>query len=267
MARKSDGTFLLVDADVVAYQHAAGGQKDFDFDGIKAAELAPLEDCVEAARAQLKEWSKKFNATILLCFSDPDANFRKDILPTYKSNRVQEKPQHLKAIRAELSKHYKVYQKATLEGDDVMGILATWPVLKGRKIIVSIDKDMQQIPGELYNPNKDTLVKISKLQGLRYHMTQTLTGDAVDGYKGCIGCGPVGAKKALANLKSPFDLWLEVIHQYHTRGTCGDNESPNDYHERIRQEALVQARVAKILQTEDYDFKERKPILWTPPKA
>lgn len=254
--RRSTETLLLVDADWVTYLYAAGGEKDCGF-GI---DLAPFEDVAASAKAWLKALSKKFDGTILLCYSCAKHNFRKDVLPSYKANRVgKAKPQHYWPLKAELIKHYKVYERENLEGDDVMGILATWPLLSGRKIIVSIDKDMTQIPGELYNPGKDTLVKISKLQGLRYHMTQTLTGDAVDGYKGCLGCGPVGAKKALANLRTVEEMWPAVVQQYYN--------ALIDTTEQAETVALAQARVAKILQCEDYNFQTKEPILWTPPKA
>lgn len=257
MARKSDGTFLLVDADWVTYLHAAKGQKDCGF-GI---DLAPFEEVVADARQHLKDLGKKFGATILLCYSCEKHNFRKDVLPSYKSNRVgKDKPQHYWPLKAELIKHYKMYERYGLEGDDVMGILATWPKLKGRKIICSVDKDMKQIPVEMYDPVKDTLTKFTKLQGLRWHMTQTLTGDTVDGYTGCVGCGPVNAKKALANRTKADELWDAVMQCY--AGYNPDVEMPVLY-----DTALAQARVAKILQAEDYNFQTKEPILWTPPKV
>jgi len=30
------------------------------------------------------------------------------------------------------------------------------------------------------------------------------------------------------------------------------------------EDALIQARVARILRADDYDFKESQPILWSP---
>lgn len=254
---KSRQTTLLVDADIVAYQHAASGQKTFHWDeGVTSIETPPIEETVAEARKTLSALAKKFHGTVYLVFSCPvGRNFRKDILPSYKSNRKGEKPVQYVELRAELSKHYKVYEKETLEGDDVMGMLATHPkLIAGRKIIVSIDKDMQQIPGELYNPGKDTLVKITKNQGNRYHMLQTLTGDATDGYKGCLGCGPIKAAKALANLYKPFERWEAVLQEYTDKGLT-------------LEDALVQARVAKILQSEDYNFQTKEPILWQPPSS
>ena len=267
---KSVETTLLVDADVIAYQHAAKAQKTYDWgDGQVSIDVDELPEVVDGARTALKKLSKKFDANIVLCFSDPDVNFRKAILPSYKGNRKAEKPVLLKELRAELSKHYKTYMRATLEGDDVIGILATWPKMPGRKIAVSIDKDLQQIPGELYNPGHDTLVKITKEQGFRYHMQQTLTGDAVDGYKGCEGCGPVMAQRTLQGWSSHAQVWERVIDTYHACNPCPEEwDLPGfDWTGVVEDEAIRQARVAKILQAENYNFTTKEPILWLPPSC
>ena len=95
-------------------------------------------------------------------------------------------------------------------------------------------------------------------------MTQTLTGDATDGYKGCPSVGAVGAKKilddALALAKSNdhekfnnWYMWIAVVKAFEKAG-LGEEE------------ALVQARVARILRTPEYDHKKRKVKLWSPPK-
>ena len=93
-------------------------------------------------------------------------------------------------------------------------------------------------------------------------MMQTLTGDATDGYVGVPGCGPKTAEKILqkaldegtpwANPKQLREIyWKHVIAAYDKAG-FGEEE------------ALVQARVARILRAEDYDDIQKKVILWTP---
>ena len=90
------------------------------------------------------------------------------------------------------SKHYEVYLRPRLEADDCMGILSTHKTLvPGERIIVSNDKDMQTIPGLLFNPAKDKKPRrISELEADRFFMYQTLVGDTTDGYPGCYGIGP-----------------------------------------------------------------------------
>src|SRR5262249_40632645 len=134
-------------------------------------------------------------------------------------------------------------------------ILATSDkIIPGRKIIVSADKDMKTIPGEHYDPNKRELgvVTVSRLEADGYHMMQTLTGDTTDGYTGCPGVGPKKAEKILGD--EPHLWWHRVVEAYDKAGLS-------------EAEALTQARVARILRATDYDFKLKKPILWTPPGA
>lgn len=259
---------LLIDADVVAYQAAAAGQDVFDFGvGEKSVAAHPIEQVVEDARKRLEDVRAKFGkgTDMVLCFTDSEGNFRKRILPTYKSNRSGvAKPVHLLAVKAELGKHYKTYFKTGLEGDDIMGILATHPkLIRGDKCIVSIDKDLRQIPGALYNPQHDTFTRQDKIGGDYVHMTQTLTGDTTDGYKGLPGCGPKGAVKVLGGERLGIaEWWGRVREAFLHKAANGGLEALAD----AEREVLVQARVSKILQHTDYNFKTKEPILWQPPK-
>jgi DNA polymerase-1 len=79
-----------------------------------------------------------------------------------------------------------------------MGILATSPMPKTQRIIISQDKDMQTIPTQVWR--KGDLVTVTEAEADYYHMFQTLIGDITDGYKGCPGIGKVKAEKLLADL-------------------------------------------------------------------
>ena len=75
---------------------------------------------------------------------------------------------------------------------------------------------------------------------------QTLTGDVTDGYKGCPG---VGEKKAETILKK--GTWEEVLKAYEAA-------------KLTEQDALQQARVARICRVEDFNYKLGDVNLWTP---
>jgi DNA polymerase-1 len=247
---------LLIDSDVVAYQHSAAGERAYDFDGngIKARVADPIEDCIERCREWMTRIKSELKAdALVVCLSDPARNFRKDVLPTYKSNRAGTvKPEHLFPIKAWLQQEYRSFIRPTLEADDIMGILATHPkLIPGEKVIVSIDKDMGQIPGKWFNPKSGKMKRVAVEEGERLHYLQMLTGDPVDGYKGLPGCGPV---KAAAILDHPCRApWDSVVRAYEAKGLTADD-------------ALVQARVSRILQHTDYNFARKEPILWTPPQ-
>ena len=83
-----------------------------------------------------------------------------------------------------------------------------------------------------------------------YFMFQTLTGDTSDGYSGIKGCGAVKAERVLYNSEKTLpSMWKAVVEEY----------KRNNLTEK---DALLQARMARILRSSDYNFKTKKPILW-----
>ena len=124
-----------------------------------------------------------------------------------------------------------------------MGIYATkYP----GNIIVSPDKDMRQIPGTLYT--MDETVNVEEAEGQRWHLIQTLAGDQTDGYSGVPG---IGIKRAVALFEDKGYTWKTVV----------DAFAEKDLGEDI---ALQNARLAKILTNDDYDWRAKQPILFTP---
>ena len=105
---------------------------------------------------------------------------------------------------------------------------------------------MRQIPGSLYN--LDEKLTVNKVDGAKWHLIQTLAGDQTDGYAGAPG---VGVKRAETLFDKHGYSWETVVNAFKEKGLG----------EEI---ALQNARLAKILTVDDYDFKQRCPILWTP---
>lgn len=255
----------LIDADILAYQAAAVSEKATDWgEGLWTLHAFEQEAAL-AFETSLNRVLEKVEATnFLLAFSD-SLNWRKDVLPTYKGNRAEtRKPMLLKWVR-QYAKKYDCISTPTLEGDDVLGIWATTksklaPVREF--IICTTDKDLKTIPGKHYNFGRDEFFEINEHKADYWHMMQTLTGDATDGYAGVPGCGPKTAEKILQKALDEGTPWanpeqLREIYWKHVVATydkAGFGE----------EEALVQARVARILRAEDYDDIQKKVILWTP---
>lgn len=258
----------LLDADIIAYQQAATNQTTIDWGDGEIQQLASDTKILEAnIDYHIGELIKKLKVDeVVVCLTD-SSNFRKTILPSYKMNRAGSlKPLQLGYAKEYMEKHYRTYKKPHLEADDVMGILSTHPTLiKGKKVIVSIDKDMKQISGWLYNPDKDKKPRlVSPHEGQLFHMYQTLRGDPVDGYSGCPQIGDVKANRIIQEALdegTPWAdqhnlgvlLWQHIVKTYEAAGLTEDD-------------ALVQARCARILQWQDYDYTNNEVILWQPPK-
>ena len=67
-------------------------------------------------------------------------------------------------------------------------------------VIVSLDKDLKQVPGLHYNFVKKEFDTVTPQQGLINFYTQFLVGDTSDNIRGCTGIGPVKARKAFEEL-------------------------------------------------------------------
>lgn len=253
----------LIDADILAYQAASTSEKAIQWDD----DLWTLHAFESEAKQHFDNMVKTITEKAgchshVLCWTDSD-NWRKSVLPSYKSNRVAtRKPIVLSEIRKWAQENYESRIIPKLEGDDILGLMATDPAMKNKVIVCTIDKDLKTIPGQHYNFAKDELFTVSVHEANLYHMTQALTGDATDGYKGCPGIGAVTAKKifdAVMEEATPWAnqkqldalLWAAVVKTYEKAGLS-------------EEEALVQAQVARILRFGEYAFKQQKVNLWNP---
>jgi DNA polymerase-1 len=242
----------LIDADILVYQAATLAEKPVDWgDGLWT--LHAFEEEAQALfQASLTKILDGVNTDdFVLAFTDTH-NFRKDVLPTYKSNRSGvRKPMLLKFLRDWATTQWGSKVMAGLEGDDVLGITATDKLFEDTLyIICTIDKDLRTIPAAHYNFGKDESFLISTAEADRFHMIQTLTGDTTDGYKGCQGVGIKTAEKILDG-KVGYEMWEAVVKAYEKAGLS-------------EEEALVQAQVARILRASDYNFETNEVILWQP---
>lgn len=246
---------LLIDGDIVAYQFAAAAEETMEMEGGVIALHADPAVAKENADAWIASCLRKLEGTHAVVVLTDSTNWRKKVLRTYKDNRSgTRKPLILSHVRQHLIDNHGAKIKPGLEGDDVMGILSTHPTLiKGEKIIVSADKDMRTIPGLFcrYGIGEGNAIEtITEEMADHFHMIQTLTGDPTDGYKGCPG---IGIKKATTILSSG-PAWPAVVEAYEKA-------------KLTEEDALVQARVARILRHTDFNFHTGEPILWSPRPA
>lgn len=247
-------TTLLIDGDVYAYQAAAATERVVSFDGDNYSRVGSLAEAIPVFESKLGAALGRFKTRQYVIALSDVHNFRKELLPGYKAHRDERnKPLALEELREYVREKHRTYRRPGLEADDVLGILATSRriIPDSRRVIVSIDKDMRSVPGEFYDSKHDRLYSTSPEEAAYWHMTQTLTGDAADGYKGCPGVGPKTAAKLLEGLSGYAALWPAVVKAYAKAGL--EEEA-----------ALVQARMARILQVGDYDFKNKQVKLWKP---
>jgi hypothetical protein len=142
-------------------------------------------------------------------------NFRYQIATTvpYKGNRVDKpKPKHLAFLRDYLVKEWGATISEGEEADDTIAIEAT--KLGDNCVIVSLDKDLDQIVGWHYNFVKKIGYYIKQEEALVKLYTQMLTGDAADNIKGLMGIGPVKAAKIIGDTTDETELYNKVLEAY-----------------------------------------------------
>lgn len=248
---------LLIDGDILVYRITAAAEVPIDWGNDLWTLHADMSECRDALDRQIDMYLEELKADgVVLAFS-PDRNFRYRVYPQYKSHRQgKRKPVTYVPLKAYAHEKYKTFERPDLEGDDVLGILATSPVIvKGEKVIVSLDKDLKTIPGLICDMREPiTIQDISEEEADYNHMYQTLIGDTADGYHGCPGIGPKTAEKLLDGVPKTYaNMWPVVVQAYEKKGLS-------------EEVALVQAQIARICRRDDYDFKRKEVILWNPPQ-
>lgn len=255
---------LLLDGDLILYRNAIACEREVKFDeenwvlwSNEERAWSSIQSTIEGLKSHLK------SDRAILCFSE-GRSFRYNLYEGYKSNRQgQRKPLGYTALVVRAIETYETKGFDGLEADDVMGILSTKPG-KSPKIIVSDDKDMKTIPGLLYRQGE--LIEVTEADADYWHMYQTLIGDSADGYTGLPGCGPKTAEKLLdkdvlwSKYMTAYEgpeawckaRWEAVVDAFEAKGLTADD-------------ALLQARLARILRNSDFDPITKKVKLWTPP--
>lgn len=245
-------TGILIDADIYLFRAAQAAEVETHWGDDHWTLHSDAKDILKIFNSDIEKFASELKADeIVLCFSDPSRrSFRHDLWEGYKANRKgTRKPLAYHASREKLMTTYKTVIKPGLEADDVMGIVSTRA--PGRYIIVSADKDMKTIPGRLYRGGE--LVSVSEAEANHWHMMQTLTGDVTDGYPGCPGVGPKKAEELLKQCSgTPLSMWVKVVSAFRAAKLTPDD-------------ALLQARLARILRATEWDFDKSEVKLWQPP--
>lgn len=206
-----------------------------------------FNEVIRAFNTEIKNLKTRFDTNkVLLYFSD-SKNFRKSIDPDYKGKRTKRKPVGYKRLLEWCKLNFKTIRYENLEADDALGLECHLD--PSDFILVSPDKDMKQISCNLFNG--DQLIYVTPEQADYWFWMQCLTGDPVDGYKGVPGIGAKGAQKILAKAEDP---WQAVVTAYEKADMTLDD-------------AIRNARLARILRPGEYNSTTKEPILWNPPPS
>ena len=245
------GKMMLVDGDLLAYKITSALEEPIEWEDDVWTLHCDLDKCKQFWKQSIAYYLQHTNsAHAIIAFSDV-SNYRKQIDLEYKSFRKGiRKPIAYKPLRYWIEETHKTISFPFLEGDDALGLLATGKY-KDNCVVVSGDKDMRTIPCKLLAG--DDLELITKRQADRNCMKQACSGDPTDNYKGIPGVGLVGADKILGDSIKLDDMWEKVVEAYKKQKlTYAD--------------ALLNARLSRILRQEDINLNTGKIKLWSPKK-
>lgn len=197
--------FPLIDGDILVY--ACGFSADsqmkarFTNEGVEDIPAAmEKEDYVRFALANVKtvlsDICERFEADQCRVFLTGSGNFREYLatIKPYKGNRDEtHKPKYYREIKQYLIEVWGAEVIHGREADDALGC-AQMEAEPDTTVIVSIDKDLDNIPGHHYNWRKKEAYYVDEQQADINFWTQVLTGDTTDNIPGLPKIGAVRAK-------------------------------------------------------------------------
>ena len=218
-------------------------------------EVEPVENAIQATKVALREvfdkyWPKRdyWQGKIFLTGK---GNFR-DLLDSgrgYKDNRdPSHRPTHYRAIKEYLIKEYGASLINGEEADDAIGKEA-YSRDTGTYIVVSNDKDLDQLGGFHYDWTKRLSYFVNEEEAIKFFYVQLLAGDPTDNIPGTLS-------KAKAET---------LIGECQTPGECA-TAAKTIFEEKYGQEwgekLDVIAKLAWIRRGDKDEYGRAKPPFW-----
>ncbi len=192
----------LIDGDILCYR--IGFATNNDSEDVAIRTMASFLEDMLMHDIDCGEWTTYLTGK---------TNFRHEVAVTekYKGNRKKDKPIHINLLRDYLVSSWNGVVSDGNEADDEIAIAAT--SLGDESIIVSLDKDFDQVQGWHYNFVKKSKYYIKPEEGLLNFYMQFLVGDRIDNIIGVDGIGPVKARKLLEGKSEQkmFDICVEKL--------------------------------------------------------
>jgi DNA polymerase-1 len=227
----------IIDGDVLIYKSFRPRWKDnydehgnysveLDEDGhpkqkeyTKEEDSAYLKETYDNLKRAITEMQEKYFCHDYLLAIQGPGNFRKEIFPEYKLSRQKSRPsevsRYVPVLQNLLAYEGVAIRSHLCEADDLIRIWAEEARAVNQDfLIVSIDKDLQCIPGKHFLMHKGIVVDVSEEEARKNYYTQLIQGDQTDNIPGVPGIGPKKAEKLLEGCVTEEDYQEAVVAAY-----------------------------------------------------
>lgn len=165
-----------------------------------------LDKALQNVKTVIQAVNDRFDESRARYFIDGANNFRYNVatIKPYKGNRDKtHKPKYFTEIKEYVLDVWKAEEVENIETDDRLGIIQhnSEP---DTTVIVSMDKDMLQIPGYHFNWVKGELQYVTPDDGDLMFFWQMMVGDTSDNIPGVNKIGPKNADRIIS--ESAFDV-------------------------------------------------------------
>ena len=243
-------TKAILDGDIIAYRAAFWA----DSEGI--------DDLPSRIAKDLQQWTPDGVDEIIVAMSCPrEENYRRDFWSPYKLHRDSvKKPDCMNyAIECIYEASSNTRCVARLEADDLIGMMTS----SGKAIGITVDKDLRQVPGWHWNPDKEfSPVLVEEKEADAFFYQQWMSGDSTDNIWGLWRVGPKKADKYLVDVdRKDWDQTILDLYDQEDWDKRPEEKTPEISR---RDFALAQARCVRILRYGDYDKTTGEVKLWSP---
>jgi hypothetical protein len=180
--------------------------EDHEYETETEVEVEPLRNALANVESVLTKIKQGVGTDDVRIFLSHGQCFRHNLatIQEYKGNRKEaRKPEHYIECRDTLIEAHGAIPFTAIEADDALAIAQQ----DESTVIVSIDKDLLQVPGFHYNWVKGEKYCVTPVVGLRKLYMQVLTGDSTDNIPGIFRMG----EKTARGLITPFETEYEML--------------------------------------------------------
>ena len=211
--------------------------------------LEPLENALHNVKVMVDKALNDLDCTEFdaKMYLSGGHNFRYDVAKTrpYKGNRDKKhRPTHEEEIRKYIRRTWDTEVTDGIEADDALGIAQCQTYGPQDSVIVTIDKDLDMIPGLKYNFVNEIYYDVPHYEAWKNFCIQLLTGDTTDNIPGLPKVGPAKAEKYLDGIG------------YHEDGTPCERAD-------LLLEEVVRQYAARSMRQDWFDYlKEQAALIW-----